>query len=802
MELHANIGELLAQLTSGVRDNSPLGAFAVPVSQKGPAGSTSPSTDSRSLVDISREFAARAARSSKRNAGVAYHERTSPDSFLQSLEQAQLLVQAPSCPIVAVLGLLNAGKSSLVSTFLDDQVPSVGRSLDGVTTTDVRTGSQATASSRDRVLIGSSNAEGTHRFVLWVPQSWKSDSTIWGFVQSQLAQVFGCEAELLADDPTRASEQYNDTAPRTYIADDGQTIQRATIEIPLIATDPKLDHWGIALMDCPDVQTGLLPGNTIPTSSHLQSEVVGAAHATLEPRAAAIQSYADRVQSIADARLAVLSRSASLCSAFIVVLPANAMHEKTVSQLLSILDQRMPHVQRFIAVNRVPRKYTSIEIAKEIQTLYGHLGVTRRYMAYNFEGPQQRDKIPAPPDSFSMPADLNLPLFFRIDDSPPPQPPAPIAAEQWLLHVGQQLEKRSLLKDGLDSIVANLINQIRASIASLRTRVDDDQRIGLKLQQSIADACLQFSLDPTSSSSNPKVRLQASRQIIDQIAKSLERTSPWWAQPGRWTIRVAEYGRSGISNATNWIQLPSWFTGKTAAMGQWIRSRFTQGQSGKIVTADSLVDYLAQHDRVGHLQLDDDESQRDKVLRACQHAIDRFQSENRSQLNKEELDRITSRMWQDMPMSKRLLTGFAPAGIVFAPLLAVLMIPMDFGGSAVLVLASLKELLFAGAAGVGLLLTRSDEMPQLAESEAAWQQLGDLFAILCDEIGIERPISGQSPSVQIENQKRQIPISQLPLRATSLSSDDRVIPTRYVINEVTCTRIENILATLANSIRR
>lgn len=747
------------------------------------------------MVEIARLFGAQSTQPSKRSVETLNYEATSPESFLQSLDQAQRLVRAPSCPIVAVLGLLNAGKSSLVSTFLDDREP-IATSVRGNDTSAIPT------SSRDRVLIGSSNAEGTHRFVLWVPQSWKRDPDIWQFVQSQLNQIFGCPAELLADDPVRASEQYNDTTPRRLSDADGRVVERATIEIPLIATDPKLDHWGIALMDCPDVQTGLLPINPSSSVAEIRSSDNDTQRASYDVRLASTQSYTDRVQSIADARLAVLSRSASLCSAFVVVLPANAMHDKTVSQLLSVLDQRMPHVQRFVAVNRVPRKYSSTDIANEIRTLYGHLGVARRYMAYNFEGPQQRDKIPTPPESLSMPDGVDLPLFFQIDDVPPPQPPGPIAPSQWLLHIGQQLEKRSLLKDGLDSIVSNLIQRVRGTIAFVRNRSEEDIRLQEKLRQSIAQACLQFSLDPTSSTANPKVRLQASRQIIDQVAKSLERTSPWWAQPGRWTHRIADYGRSSISNAASWIQLPSWFTGKTAAMGQWIRSRFTQGQSGKIVTADSLLEYIAQHDRNGYLQIDDNQSQRLKVLRACQRAIDRFQSESHSQLNDDELDKFTARMWQDMPMSKRLLTGFAPAGIVFAPLLAVLMIPMDFGGSAVLVLASLKELLFAGAAGVGLLLTQSDSMPQIAESEAAWQQMGDLFAILCDEIGIERPVTGKSPSVLLEGQSRHMPISHIPLRSIPVSSDDRVIPTRYIINEATCTRIDNILETLAQSIRR
>jgi hypothetical protein len=66
------------------------------------------------------------------------------------------------------------------------------------------------------------------------------------------------------------------------------------------------------------------------------------------------------------------------------------------------------------------------------------------------------------------------------------------------------------------------------------------------------------------------------------------------------------------------------------------------------------------------------------------------------------------------------------------------MIPLDFGGSSVLVFASLKELLFAGAAGFGLMLASGDGMPQLAESESAWQQLSDLVAVLTDELGLQR----------------------------------------------------------------
>jgi len=133
--------------------------------------------------------------------------------------QASACCRAPSAPIVAVLGLLNAGKSSLVSTYL---------SLEN----------------RRRVLVGSSNSQGTHRFVLWLPQSWEKEPELWNFVKSRLNSIFGCESELLSTDPMEAAKQYNDITPRPSVDAAGNPIHRATIEIPLLATDPELDRWG------------------------------------------------------------------------------------------------------------------------------------------------------------------------------------------------------------------------------------------------------------------------------------------------------------------------------------------------------------------------------------------------------------------------------------------------------------------------------------------------------------------------------------------------------------------------------
>ena len=701
----------------------------------------------------------------------------------QRLKQAKICCSAPDSPILAVLGLLNAGKSSLVSTYLSDE-------------------------NRHRILVGSENKAGTHRFVLWLPESWTKEPEVWDFIGSRLQSIFGCESEPLSLDPAQAAMQYNDRVPRSYLDSNGQTKYRPTIEIPLIATDPELDRWGIAIMDCPDVQTGFLPQNT--SSSSDTGATATKSMAPMAPMAstASNELVHEHSQSIADARLDVLALAAPLCSAFVVVLPANAMHDQTVSRLMRLLQNRMPNVPQILAVNRVPRKYESDEIRTEINRLYRTQGFHRQYMAYGFDGPLQRERIPSSPSGYRPPRGQTLPLFFRIDESPAPQPPKPISDSDWLLNIGFQLDKQSLLKGVLDSTVQQLRARVREALALAKAHSSQLKTVTKELQSTVANACLDFSLDGSAVAREPKIRLQASRQIILQISKSLERTAPWWAMPSRWTARIAEVSKAGLAKTTSWmpgwLNGTAWFSGKTESIGHWIRSRWTSGQSGKIVTADALVDYLKRHDQKGYLQLDDflpeaptSDSQQSRIQSACQRAIERFQNESRIELDDLELDEFTARMWSEMPLAKRLLTGLAPAGVLFAPLIAVIMVPVDFGGSAVLVFATIKELLLAGVAGVGLVIASADHMPKIAESEVAWQQLGDLYAVLCDELGLCRPTSEQMPSIRFGSGTRMIPSSKI-AEATHTADPtmSTMVPQEFSLNQKSIDFIQSLLLRL------
>ncbi len=117
-------------------------------------------------------------------------------------------------PIVAVAGLNDQGKSSLVASFLSP-------------------------AGSARVLRGTRGREATYRFTLWLPASWEKDEALRTPLDKALAEVFGCAPELLPTDVTGALASQN--ADRD-------------LAVPMIAWDPRLDGLKIGLLDCPDVQ--------------------------------------------------------------------------------------------------------------------------------------------------------------------------------------------------------------------------------------------------------------------------------------------------------------------------------------------------------------------------------------------------------------------------------------------------------------------------------------------------------------------------------------------------------------------
>ncbi len=153
----------------------------------------------------------------------------------RQLHSAEKLVDWPT---VAVAGMLNSGKTSLVATFLSE-------------------------SGRSRSLRGASNSQGTHRFVIWLPSAWRHDSDLWSLLMQRIGDAVGCEPEALSEDVAAAHRQYNNH--------DGDA---STLSVPLVATDPQLDELGIGLLDCPDIVSDEAFGLGSP---ELRREILGRA---------------------------------------------------------------------------------------------------------------------------------------------------------------------------------------------------------------------------------------------------------------------------------------------------------------------------------------------------------------------------------------------------------------------------------------------------------------------------------------------------------------------------------------------
>ncbi|MCA9133842.1 MAG: hypothetical protein KDA45_11835, partial [Planctomycetales bacterium] len=165
------------------------------------------------------------------------------------LDQLAAFENLSRCPILAITGLLNAGKSSLLATYLSPQ-------------------------NQARVLRGLDNRAGTHRFVLWLPQVWAEQPELLMVLVDFLTALFGHAPEQLAEDPQLAAMQYNGHIEPQALLPTAATEKPATepvvaepvvaeraggvdpLSVPLLAYDTALDELRMGLIDCPDIQTG------------------------------------------------------------------------------------------------------------------------------------------------------------------------------------------------------------------------------------------------------------------------------------------------------------------------------------------------------------------------------------------------------------------------------------------------------------------------------------------------------------------------------------------------------------------
>ena len=627
-------------------------------------------------------------------------DATSAADLLSAGRRLQTAEKLVDWPTVAVAGMLNSGKTSLVATFLSEQGCS-------------------------RTLRGANNDQGTHRFVLWLPQAWQSDAELWGLLMGRIGDAIGKPPEMLSEDPIAAHRQYNNRDGTDQL-----------LSVPLVATDSALDAIGLGLLDCPDI---------------VSDEALGLGSP--------------------EARRQLLRKAATLCSAFLVVSSAESSRDATLGELMRIASDLMPGIPRMLAVNKIRPGQTPDQVYETFGPLVRGHGIETVYAAYDYEVPASRPYIPTAEDSPTVSMDSGLeplPVFFSLAEDADDNPPAAISNERMLTALPQKLDRGQLFEKFRIALEAGLRTRIWDQGFSRIDR-DADESIAAtdKAQHCLLQASLEFFAHRAVGGEVSELRLHQSERIIRQLSESFALTAPWYA---RWGVRLNAKVRRVFGGASDFVRqlAPTALAQKTAGE---IKDKFSKGEYGGLVTPARLTAAIQRHggatlmphwppqsgDAVQHGETDGSQWNE-----AAEAAITRFERDDFTSLDPRRLDEAVRQMWSEVPTHKKLAAGLTPLAAMFAVFAGVLTIPIDFGGTALMLQASIPELFAAAGFTTLAAVWSGGHSTRSVGQQAAGQQLADFHAVLCDTFGIVRV--SVPCSVQVSGSSVTLPLSQIVTR--------------------------------------
>lgn len=606
------------------------------------------------------------------------------DRLKESLRRLRSATALAATPVVAVTGMLNAGKTSLVASMLSPE-------------------------GEARALRGESNVEGTHRFVLWLPRRWRQEPETFGLLQSQLAEAFGEPCEELSPDPAEAHRQYNNAA------DDPNKLG-----IPLIATDPRLDELRVGLLDCPDIVT---------------AAALGKGDATI--------------------RREMLAAAAPLCSAFIVVSAMHSARDQTLEQILQLAGDLMPGVPRYLAINLIRPKYTPADVQRDLHPLVERHGVASLYLAYDFDLRASRERIPR---AHQQETALRYPVFFVPSDDDRENTAETISDDRLLSSLPSQLDRPALY----DRFSRALSVGSSAEMHAAKLKIDQQIRVFNQRAESGRTLLLQTALElfavRGADGSVQELRLHQSEQIVRQLNEAFIKAAPWYARLGmRFQGSLHRIGTTA-QDAVRRL-LPS---EAAVAKAEEVKRELVQGRKGSVLTPTALAAMLR---RTGAIEAIGAADEKANLESKAEEILARFERDDVTRLDSAKLETAARQMWREVSVGRKLQAGLTPLAAVVAVFGGVMMVPLDFGGTAVVAAASIKELL--AAAGLAAFATwwSGQQAHQSVTESAAMHQLANLVAIMCDSFGLPRETSEQKTlTMTLQGRSRQLPAAEVAAR--------------------------------------
>ncbi len=626
---------------------------------------------------------------------------TSANDILAAGRRLHTAERLVDWPTVAVAGMLNSGKTSLVATFLSP-------------------------AGRLRTLRGANNDQGTHRFVLWLPSAWQSDVELWGLLMARIGDAVGKPPEMLDPDPAKAHLQYNNR--------DGS---EQSLAVPLVATDPALDETGIGLLDCPDIVSDEALGLGSPA---VRRDLLGRA-ATLCSAFLVVSS----AESSRDATLGDLMRIAS------DLMPG-------VPRMLAVNKIRPAQTP-----DQVYETFGALARAHGIETIYAaydyEVPASHPYI------PPCDSAITAAVEGDDEPLPVFFSLAEDADDNPPASVSDDrlLAALPQRLNRGQLFDKfRLALESGLRHTVWELgfaaIDRdadqsiettekaqdclLQASLEFFAHREAGGEVTELRLHQSeriIRQLSESFAVTAPwyarwGVRMNAKVRrlFGGASDFVRQLAPSA--LAQKTAGEIKDKFRKGEYG--GLLSPDR----------LTAAIDRHY---------------GSLV--LPHWEQPADSESAEQNAQQDPACwnEAAEAAISRFERDDFTSLDPRRLDEAVRQMWSEVPTHKKLTAGLTPLAAMLAACAGVLTIPIDFGANFMLQ-ASISELFAAAGFTTLATLWSGGQSTRNVGQQAALQQLADFHAVLCDTFGVSR--TTQPPTITVGGKKETLPVSQIVTR--------------------------------------
>lgn len=618
------------------------------------------------------------------------------------LESADALMK---CPVVAVAGMLNSGKTSLVASFLSP-------------------------AGRARTLRGVSNAQGTHRFVLWLPNSWKQDPELWNQMLQRLAEALGHPPEALGESPEAAHDQYNN-----------RQLNPEQAAVALVATDPSLDQLGIALLDCPDIVSDAALGLGTPQQ-----------------------------------RRQLLARAATLCSAFLIVASAEQSRDSTLGDLMRLASELMPGVPRILAVNKIRAKQQSAqEVIDTFRPLMQQSQIEKVYAAYDFDVRGSEALIPSKQhNAIAQPITRRdeLPIFFQLNleskgkakspassptsGHPPPMvadSTAEIAPARLLAALPSQLDRSAMFQSFRLALEANLRTMVwDRAFQQIQTFVRQQDQHCVIARRCLLDAGLEMFAIRGESGQFERLRLHQSRRILDQLTTAFAATAPWYA---RWSVHLNSRYRQLVGGAGDRVRrwLPS---RQLDHQVNQIKGQFQRGDLGSVMTADRLQSLLKQRAEVYPLAHWDDDA---PWTNACRTAIHRYDRDDFTALDPYELDAACQEMWSKVTWYEKGKFTALPLLVMISTLTAAMVAVVDGGATLTVTAVSISELLAAGGFTAAAAVWAGGKTASLVEQQAAKQQLVDFVAVLCDTFGVAR--AAEQPPLILSKTESQLPAAKI-----------------------------------------